>query len=250
MPTSMSTSEITLALIAILISLAAIAVPLWRSMQRHGLCWAHLRPKSMLDIAEEVKSSLTIYYDDQPINNLTQYLFILHNTGFAPLDQGAIVQPLTWQAPGKILSARVIETGPDVKLSLNPRGQQLSISWSLFNQRCKALIEVLCEGNPNTGVGQIIGQITNVPIIKQKEVKWVGEEKKILDKIFQWIIEVYLVLAGLLILLSVVSYFIENSILIAVIVFVVTAFFVSLFLMRRNPYTKLLRNIKGRADSA
>ncbi len=88
----MSTSEVLINILLIVIGLAPYAVSLWR--QRYSLCWAHLPPESMLYIAEELETSLSISYKDQPINNLTQYLFILHNTGSKPLGQNAIVRPL------------------------------------------------------------------------------------------------------------------------------------------------------------
>ena len=272
----MPTLQIVLSIIPIVISLAAIAIPLWvYYRQRYNLCWAHLRPKSMLDIAEGVAKSLKIFYNEQQIKNLTQYLFILHNTGFVPLKRDAIVSPLMWQAPGKILSARVVGTDPPVALILEHSEQQLSISWELFNQRCKALIEILCEGDANTEVGQVEGQIQNVPIIKQKEIRWVSEEEEIqriqanfelqsgfsrsVGRVFasRWFIKtsryiMWIYLGGICVVPFV--FVIAVSELpwpwILTTGFAVAAFIFVLFFTYRNPYKKLLRSIENQSDPA
>ena len=147
-----------------------------RSARRFGLRWVQVPPISMLDIAEQVTNSVAISYNGRPIRNLTKYQFILHNTGLRPLDKDSIIDPLVWRAPGEILSARVVNSEPRVDLSLETDNQELRISWVLFNQRCKALIEALCEGEPCFGTRQVVvGQIRNVPAIDHREVDWVGE---------------------------------------------------------------------------
>ena len=173
----MSSTEMVFASFSALVALAAMAIPLWRSRQRHAVRWVRLRPKSMLDVAEEVAAALEITYEGRPIQNLTQYQFIVHNTGFAPLDRQAISKPLTWHAPGKIVAAWQVASDPPVELSLDFENQRLTIEWELFNQRCKALVKVLCENVPDPGSDCVEGQIRDVPKIEEKGFDWVSEEE-------------------------------------------------------------------------
>ena len=168
-----------LALVSALAALATLAIQLWRSRHRHALRWVSLRPKSMLDVAEEVAASLVITYDGRPVENLTEFQFILHNSGHAPLDGTAIDRPVTWHAPGKIVGAWKTASDPPVELSLTVEDQQLEVRWSLFNQRCKALIKVLCENVSHPKTGRIEGQIRSVPTIEEKEFRSVSEEETI-----------------------------------------------------------------------
>ena len=154
--------------VGILGFLAAIGVPIWISRHQYGLRWAYLPPKSMLDVAEEIASDLSISFKGSEINNLTQYQFILHNVGYAALKDNAIVTPLEWASPGRILSYRVVGVDPPVNLEAEIIEGHLRLTWTLFNQRCKALIEVLCEGGPSELQDRISGEIENVPQIKEK----------------------------------------------------------------------------------
>ncbi len=136
--------EIFFSVVSTLIGIAAIAAPLWGSWRRYALRWAHVAPpKSMLDVAPEVATSIKITYKDEEVDNLTRYLFVLHNTGFTPLEKKHIVKRLTWRAPGAIKALRVEASEPRVDLELEDDGRELMISWELFNHRCKALIRTL-----------------------------------------------------------------------------------------------------------
>ena len=281
----MTTIELLKIILPILIGLAPYAISRWR--QRYSLCWAHLPPESMIHIAEEVVPLLSISYKDQPVNNLTQYLFILHNTGSKPLDRDDISRPLTWQAPGKILSARVVKTDPPVELSLDNSGEQLCISWELFNQGCKALIEVRCEGDSNLEVGEVrcegdsnlevgkvSGQIRNISRITEKGVHWLREgvmvkirkedieflnalsrsgymRRSILRSFHytDWIASV--VYAGIfLYLLFLLSAFGVDKFSILSIGVALVMLIIFFFLKYRNPYTKFLQSIEDQSDSA
>ena len=273
----MSTTEFTLTLITTIVTCGSLVFSIWRYRPRHGLRWGYLPPKSMLDIAEQVAKSLKISYNEQQINNLTRYLFILHNTGLDPLDRDAIVETLKWQAPdkSKILSADIVKSDPPVKLEIKHSEQYLKVSWELFNQRCKALIEVLCTGDANTGVGQVKGQITNVPIIKQKEISWIDEEEVIqkmktnleLQNVFsrfvgrvfarRWFLKTLRLIQGIYLVgicvgtpvLVMLAFEVAWPLILAIGLLIVVLIF-SLFFMYRNPYTKFLKSIKDPSDSA
>ena len=133
----------------------------------------------MLEIDEEVAGSLEITYGGRPINGLTQYQFIVHNTGFARLDKEAIIRPLTWHAPGNIVAAWTAVSDPPVELSFTVSDRRVEIEWPLFNQRCKALIKVLCENVSNPENDRLEGQIKDVPEIAETEARWVSEDEKI-----------------------------------------------------------------------
>ena len=69
-------------------------------------------------------------------------------------------------------------------LQLKHEGSTLKISWNLFNQRCKAVIEVLCEGGTVKDSsadqrGRISGQIENIPVIKKKQIWWRDEDESL-----------------------------------------------------------------------
>ena len=155
-----------------LATLVTIVVSLWRLRRRHALRWVRFPPESMLKVADDVAKSVAITYDGRPVENLRKYRFILHNTGTAPLDTEAIDTPLTWHAPGRIVAAWRGASDPPVELSLTCDNRQLVIGWSLFNQRCKALIEVLCENVTHPLDSQLAGQIRGVPKVEEKEFDW------------------------------------------------------------------------------
>lgn len=177
-----------IATIIAILSVLVAGTSVWISYRQHGLRWAYLPPRSMLDVAEEITSNIFISFKDSKIANLTQYQFILHNTGHYALKDSAIVKPLEWTSPGRILSFRVVGTDPPVELELKDKEvvvthpsmdlepeeeekeYRLEIKWPLLNQGCKALIEVLCEGGSSEPQGRIKGQIENVPRIKEKKI--------------------------------------------------------------------------------
>ena len=143
----------------------------------------------MMEIADEVSESLKITFEGQPIDDLTKFTFILHNSGFSALDKESIVSALKWTGPGTVLAARSIATDPPVELDINHSDKHVEIRWSLFNQHCKALIEVLCAHGPGPDRGTISGQIRNVPRIDTKEISYFDEEqarKQIRANIAHW----------------------------------------------------------------
>ena len=253
----------------------AIAIPLWRSRQRHALRWTSLPPKSMMEIADEIAAAVSISYEGRDVSNLIRYEFILHNCGFAPLDQDGIVEPVTWCGPGPILSAKVVATEPPVDLQLANHGNMLKITWVLFNQRCKAVIEVLCEGRTGQRSsaderGSISGQIRNIPQIKDKSIWWRHEDEilrqiqanlamqapsaRILGKMFTnkwflrggtWLFYGYLVATPAMVFWIILEAFDAPPILSAASVFAVVAVATSFLYMIRNPYAAILRKTRG-----
>ena len=145
---------------------------------RYALHWVVLPPKSMMDIAEEISDRLSTTFDGKEVTNLTKFAFVVHNVGSEPIDSQMVVEPITWKAPGAILNARVVASMPPVKLGLVLSERDMVLSWDLFNQRCRALIEVICESEPavtGASVGDIQYQIRKVPEIKVKRVVHLDE---------------------------------------------------------------------------
>ena len=264
----MSIPEIFFSVVSVLVGIAAIVVPLWGSWRRYALRWTHVAPpKSMLDVAPEVATSLKITYKGKVVDNLTRYLFVLHNTGFAPLEKEHIVERLTWRAPGAIKAHRVEASEPRVELELEDGGQELRISWELFNQRCKALISVLCEGGASTQVCAPTAQIRHIPKIEHREFRW-HDEVETLRRIwanweaqngkfgrilarFMWnswmlkvgrvIVNLYAVVFYLAIPTMIATAFGAELLVIVAVDFAVAALGLLVFLKFRNPYAKLLR---------
>ena len=148
----------------------------WLSRPTHALRWIILPPQSMLEVADEISGRLSTTFDGQTVRGLTKFTFILHNSGREPIDNQMIFQPITWSAPGRILSARIVASLPPVNLSIKHSDRKMELSWHLFNQRCKALIEVICESkvsedSEGVSVREIEGQIRNVPEIKAKHLR-------------------------------------------------------------------------------
>ena len=173
----MDVTEIVLRLLPALIALFGLAIPVWRSRKQHALRCVHLSPKSMLDVAEEVSQRVQITYAGLQVKNLTLYQFILHNTGLKLLDADSISTPLTWTAPGKVMAAWAAESDPHVELSTQVEDQRVEVRWDLFNQRCKALVKVLCANVSGPTTGTLKAQIRGIPKIEERKIRWVSENE-------------------------------------------------------------------------
>ena len=255
-------------LLTVFVTLAAIFVPIWLRNRRYEIRWVSLPPASLMEIADDVSTRLETTFDGRPIKNITKFTFILHNSGRELLDAESIVRPLTWTGPGPVLDARIVTSLPPVELDIDASGSCVEMSWALFNQRCQALIEIICESDSEPDRGEISGQIRNVSEIKEKEIVFVDEEdvrKRIRNnfaqypKIFRYIVPERLgvlsqrymkKLLALYIYLSVVilsfalvdDFAITNPsllILIGLALFAITMA-MTLYVMQ-NPYSKLLR---------
>lgn len=166
----MTPLQIAFATLAAVTAISGIAIPLWRASHRYRIRWAILKPRSMTEVADEIAGELSIQFQGRPIIGVTRFQFVLHNTGQEPLETGDIVEPLRWTGPGAILSARVAKTQPPVALTLNVDGRSVQISWSLFNPRCMALLDILCECRGAADKGSLHGQIRRVTSLEVKEI--------------------------------------------------------------------------------
>ena len=229
----------------------------------------------MMEIADEIATDVSITYEGRSVSNLIRYEFILHNCGFVPLDQDGIVEPVAWRGPGHILSAKVIATEPPVELQLVSDGAMLKITWILFNQRCKAVIEVLCEEatarrSSADERGSISGQIRNIPEIEEKPIWWHHEEEairriqsnlamqapsaRIAGRLFTnkwflragaWVFYGYIVVAAAMFSWLILATFNAPLILSVTVIFAVVALAVSLLYKFRNPYENILRKTRA-----
>ena len=161
----------------IILAIAARIIRGWKTRQDYALRWVTLAPTAVPASTGDAPEPADRISRGEPVTNLTRFYFVLHNSGANPLDAASIVEPLTWTAPGKVLDANVIETRPAVKLELLPSADSLKISWRLFNQDCKALIEVVCDCGADAGRGSIDGQIRNVAEIKSMESSYADKEE-------------------------------------------------------------------------
>ena len=260
-------------------AIGTLLVTILRFRPRYALRWAILPPKSMMEIAEDIAPSVAIYYADRRVSNLIRYQFILHNRGSSLFERDAIIDPITWRGPGQILSAKIVATEPPVELQLDIDGSTLKISWALFNQKCKAVIEVLCEGSTanNSSIdqrGSISGQIKNIPVIKEKQIWWRDEDEILrrmeanlarqshraqkFKKIFvnRWILRItpWILLGYVALLPFIFVRLVLDALNISLVISTVAAIFSAalvallLYLWFRNPYASILR--KARADKA
>ena len=196
------------------------------------------------------------------------------------MDQEAIVGPVTWRGLGPILSAKLVATEPPVDLQLAIDGAELKIRWILFNQRCKAVIEVLCERDTARKSdaderGSISGQIRNVPVIEEKPIWWRHEDEihrqiqtnlakqapraRILGKVFAskwflrastWLAYGYLVFTVAIIVSLILESFDASFVLSAAIVFATVTLAGSfLYYLVRNPYKSILRKAREIASA-
>ena len=149
----------------------------WLSRKGRAIRWVALTPKSMMEIADEVSDRLQVTLDGKKVRNLTKYTFILHNNGRNELVEAEIVKPLKWTGPGVIIDARVVRSDPSVELALKAVGRDLEIRWELFNQRCQALIEVICDAETEDDGGTVSSQIKGVPQIEVQNRRHVDEEE-------------------------------------------------------------------------
>ena len=161
----------------IVLAITARIIRGWKTRQEYALRWVTLAPTPVPASPGDAPGPADMTSGGEPVANLTRFYFIVHNSGANPLDAASIVEPLTWTAPGKVLDANVVETRPAVKLELEPSADSLKITWRLFNQDCKALIEAVCDCGSNAGRGSIDGQIRNVSEIKSMESSYVDKEE-------------------------------------------------------------------------
>lgn len=164
-------------ILPIVLAVVARIIRGWKTRQEHALRWVTLAPTPVRASPGDAPESADRTSGGEPVTNLTRFYFILHNSGANPLDAASIVEPLTWTAPGKVLHANVVDTRPAVNLELEPSADSLKITWRLFNQDCKALIEVVCDCGGDAGRGRIDGQIRNVSEIKSTESSYVDKEE-------------------------------------------------------------------------
>lgn len=162
--------QVVLACLTPALAIVAIGLPIWRARRRHGLRWVILKPQSMMKIAEDVADHVEIRYRGNLVTDLVRYQFILHNTGRVPVERDDAVEALRWAGPGRIVSARVVHSSPPVALTLDAEEGDVVFSWQVFNQGCRALIEIVSEGASPGDTGEIGAQIRNIPAIEQKRV--------------------------------------------------------------------------------
>lgn len=261
--------ETIIASVIAITAIAGLLLQQWHKRHQYGLRWGILEPKSMMEIAEEIADDLNIHYKDRIIADMTKYEFILHNTGLKPIEKGDIVVPLKWVGPGTVLGARVVVTDPPVDLSLSVQEREVEFSWPIFNQGCKSLVEILCEGGGRNEQGKLTGQIRNIPGIGEKRVLDVDEIRERQRRMSQistprflqplnrivlnrwvirgilWFLVIYFYLLTLL-FVDVLVY--GMSTLLAVVVSIVFAIVVGgVYFFSRNPYSKLVKKGRERA---
>lgn len=253
----------------------------WHKLHRYGLRWVILEPKSMMEIAEEIASDLTIHYKGRTIADMTKYEFILHNTGLVPIEKSDIVAPLKWVGPGTVLDARVVVTDPRVDLSLSVQEREVEFSWPIFNQRCKSFVEILCEGGSRNELGRLTGQIRNIPGIDEKRISVLDMDEILerqrlmsqistprflqpLNRIFlnrrnirisRWFLVFFIYLLTLFYMDIYLDIVYNNGVspLLAVVVgvvFVIVAVCGYFFFRIRNPYSNLVKKGRERAQKA
>lgn len=126
--------------------------------QHYGLKWIDLQDDSINRTENSKKETV--------INRA-----IIHNIGDSPILEEDIYEPLKWRGSGRVLEAKVLATNPPVRLQFERKKETVSISWRLFNQGCKALIEIESETDVNdTTDGLSWYQIKALPTIKQETI--------------------------------------------------------------------------------
>ena len=259
-------------IVPILTVLIAPLVPIFYkalSKPRHAIRWATLTPIAMMDIPENVLEKFAVTFDGTKVRGLTKYSFIIHNSGRRPIDEEMIVKRLKWTGPGKIFDARVVRTSPAVELQLDYEKDQMRVGWKLFNHRCKALIEVLCESSTDPGIGRITAQIKGVSEIERPRIQYVDREqsrkeyrmnKEKMPKALQYVSfealdlfflrhnrQVLAILIALLCacaayLIGFIYFGIQSEMPIAIGLAAGSSFSALFLYLLKNPYAKLLRN--------
>ena len=263
--------DLVLGLAAVIAPFLGAAFTSWLSKPKRALRWVTLTPISMMEIADEIGDKLEVSLDGKSISNLTKFAFVIHNCGREPIDTEAIKKPLKWKAPGRIVSARIANSEPYVELDLQTSGRTLQIKWQLFNQSCKALIEVLADAEMNQETKSVSAQIRGIPKIKHRSVRQLDEEEirrrvrrdtahsprqiqvaterlnVILHRYSKRFLRAYLTfslgLALTAILVELIGADFESSFLLGLLFF--GSLSILLFFFPREPYRKLLRNRKS-----
>jgi len=243
----------------------------WLSRRRHALRWVVLPPKSMMQIADEIANDLNVTFSGRTITNLTKLTFILHNIGREPIGREMVVEPITWTGPGVILDVKILASIPPVKLEAVHSDTNVVLSWDLFNQKCKALIEVICESKSDSelsDVGHVTCQIRRIPEISIKFIADTDEIElrnrirrdyahfpKVLRmltlptmSLYLWRHKAYMIASYLCLYFGFVGYVFATSavnvqtqwaVVVGILVFSISL--VASVYMFHNPYAKLLR---------
>ncbi len=140
-----------------LAALATIYLTFFRKERR--LVWCALRPTSMMAVAEDLTDEVSIQFKQATIQDLTKFAFVIENAGQKPLKGDEIVTPLTWDAPGRVLGAKITKSDSTVTLhyksifdSKNVESpHRVEIRWDLFNPGTKVLLETLVAAPYSTG---------------------------------------------------------------------------------------------------
>ena len=164
-------------IVGIILAITGIVVPIWRSRRQYGLRLVHLRPKLILDVPEKIADLfISVSVGGRPIRKLTRFEFILHNIGYTSL-KGSPAK-FEWSSPSPIVSARLVGTDPNVNIKHELVEDRLHITWELFNQKCRALFEVLCEGGPSESKNRVSCQIENITNIQEKQVYLIDDDEE------------------------------------------------------------------------
>lgn len=145
---------------AILALMAIILV--WMQRQRKALSYNIISNTSLVDIKEEIKGKLEVFFDGKPVENIYLIIIKFINTGNLPIKSVDYESPINMNfgKDARVLASEIIETDPDsLEASVNIEGTKVLLMPILLNQKDSITIKVLVNqfDNQITIGGRIIG---------------------------------------------------------------------------------------------
>lgn len=148
--------------------LVILLIHRWKEKNKKRLLWRSYPPEAVLQIANDVKSEISIKFREEEIQEASRFRFALCNVGRTPLLGSDIVSPLTWVTDRRVLGVTKQGDQSPVEMSLCQRDNSIVISWDLFNQGCNFSFNVICEGPPTQPKDSIEYQIKGVNKIEEE----------------------------------------------------------------------------------
>lgn len=148
-------------IVAIIIGFISIFLYL-RDRNRKALSYDVISNTSLVDVKEEVKERLEIFYNKKPVSQLYLSLIRIVNSGNMPILASDFTCPvtLTFAEGTQIVSAEIIEKHPKrLEATVESRGNEAAVNLTLLNGGDSLTIKILSSGGEGTVTvdGRIVG---------------------------------------------------------------------------------------------
>ena len=128
-----------------------------------------LPPVSFTDIPEHLTKKIKIFYNDQPVDDLSRITVMIRNTGNVEIPKEDFDGPIIFQfdEQTKIIECNVVSSTPeDVRVNLEPRGNnQIKCNIGLLNKGDEITLQFICSCKRST-VPHVHGRVKGISKIE------------------------------------------------------------------------------------